>query len=108
MPEQSSLVPRFDLAFNLGHVLIVASSIASFAYGYARLEARGERTQEALLHEVGRREELGRATAAALADAQQRQAGALRRCAGRRTPTWSGSRRRCATSAPTSAASRTA
>ena len=77
MSERQSLVPRFDLVFNLGHLLIVASSIASFAYGYARIEARDERMQEAIRHEVSRREDLERTTAAALATVQQQQTAAI-------------------------------
>ena len=77
MSDRVRLMPRFDLTFNLGHLLIVVSSIGTFAYGYARLEARGERVQEALRHEVERREELGRTTAAALATVQQQHTAAI-------------------------------
>lgn len=77
MPDRVRLMPRFDFTFNLGHLLIVVSSIGTFAYGYARLEARDERMQDALRHEVERREELGRTTATALATIQQQQTGAI-------------------------------
>jgi chromosome segregation ATPase len=77
MPDTARLMPRFEFTFNLGHLLIVASSIASFAYGYARLEARDERMQDALRHETERREELGQATTTALAAVQQQQTAAI-------------------------------